>query len=91
MRCGLQQWRWWRSVSAATYLVGVHGQQGFVQVDGVQLLLHQLVLNALGVGQLYLLLGVKHVLVLLLEQFWSGSDKRLLKDLLHSVWCLVVL
>lgn len=82
-----QQWQ--RSASAAAHLVGVHGQQGVVQVNGLQLLLHQLVLDALGVAQLHLLLGVKHVLVLLLEEFGSGCDKRLLKG--PDAQCLVVL
>lgn len=65
-------------MSAGPHLVGVHGQQGFVQVDGLELLLHQLVLDALGVGQLHLLLRVKHVLVLLLEEFGSRSEKMVL-------------
>lgn len=51
--------------AAGLHLVGVHGQQGLVQVDGLELLLHQLVLDTFGVGQLHLLLGVEHVLVLL--------------------------
>lgn len=73
------------------HLVGVHRQQGLVEVDGLQLLLHQLVLDALGVGQLHLLLGVKHVLVLWLEEFGSSSDERVLQEQLNSVWGLVVL
>lgn len=75
-------------VSAGVHLVGVHGQQGFVQVDSLELLLHQLVLDALGVGQLHLLLGVKHVLVLLFEQFGSGSNKRVLRTscTVFGVW-----
>lgn len=70
-----QQWLsklWWVTESEAAtlpaaglHLVGVHGQQGLVQVNGLELLLHQLVLDTFGVGQLHLLLGVKHVLVLL--------------------------
>lgn len=51
--------------AAGLHLVGVHGQQGLVQVDGLELLLHQLVLDTFGVSQLHLLLGVEHILVLL--------------------------
>lgn len=86
---------WWSRVTAGPHLVGVHGEQGFVEVNGLELLLHQLVLNAFGVGQLHLLLRVKHVLVLL-EEFWSRLRKGywktacsvlgLWKCQLHFLW-----
>lgn len=46
------------------HLVRVHGQQGFVDLNCLQLFSGQLVLNTLSIGQFHLFLGVKHVLVL---------------------------
>lgn len=46
------------------YLVGVHRQQSFVKVDGLKLLLRQLVFNTFSVCQLHLFLWVEHILVL---------------------------
>lgn len=46
------------------HLVSVHGQQGFVDLNGLQLFFGQFVLNPLSIGQFHLFLGVKHILVL---------------------------
>ena len=49
---------------SVTDLVSVHGQQSFVEVDGLQLLPCQLVFDTLGVRQLHLFLRVENILVL---------------------------
>lgn len=46
------------------HLVSVHSQQGFVDLNGLQLFFGQFVLNPFSTGQFHLLLGVKHILVL---------------------------
>lgn len=51
------------------YLVGVHGQEGFVELDGLKLLLHQFVFDTFSICKFNFFLWVKHILVLWKEEF----------------------
>lgn len=66
------------------HLVSVHGQQGFVDLNGLQLFLGQFVLNPLSIGQFHLFLGVKHILVLEVQR---AQIKTLVTNNTDSISC----
>lgn len=56
------------------YLVSIHCQEGFVELNGLKLLLHQLVFDTYSARQFHLFLWVKHILVLWKqEMLWAHS------------------
>lgn len=52
-----------------SYLVGVHGQEGFVELDSLKLLLHQFVFDTFSICKFNFFLWVKHILVLWKQVF----------------------
>lgn len=79
------------------YLVGVHGQEGFVELDSLKLLLHQFVFDTFSICKFNFFLWVKHILVLWKQAFhndlWhlisEGLTEWLLRHLTntHLVYC----
>lgn len=79
------------------YLVGVHGQEGFVELDSLKLLLHQFVFDTFSICKFNFFLWVKHILVLWKQVFHNdllyliseGLTEWLLRHLTntHLVYC----
>lgn len=79
------------------YLVGVHGQEGFVELDSLKLLLHQFVFDTFSICKFNFFLWVKHILVLWKQVFhndlWhlisEGLTEWLLRHLTNTylVYC----